>query len=510
MPLLPKAGMHSKTNNTADANRSLLYIFIVFLLSSCVASKGYAPDAKIPPQVMQQDFQFFRNVLEESHPSLYWFQSKDSIDYFFGLAESQLKDSLTERQFRSKLNFVLAKIRCGHTVSRYSKRYSRFLDTANLPLFPLQVKCWKDTIVATSVMSRKPTPLSRGSIVKAINGVPASKLIDTFFNYINGDGYSDQGRYQFLSNRGNFGTLYKNIYGLTPYFRIEYVDSTGATEFTTLPVFEPAEDTSRNISRPIARDRNDEQHTLEIDTSLSSGYMTLNTFSRGNGVPGFFKRSFKTLRKNKIKYLVLDVRSNGGGDAGNSTMLTRYIANEPFKIADSLYAIRRSSKYSSHIKWQPIYWLMMTIVTRKARDNRYHFGYFERHYFSPKRRNHFDGEVFIITGGNSYSATTLFAQKVKGQSNVHIVGEETGGGSYGNSAWMIPEVTLPATRVRFRLPKFRLVMDKELVHEGRGVMPDILASPSVADIRKGKDVKAETVRQIIMTKKAIAAKSAVR
>jgi C-terminal processing protease CtpA/Prc len=512
MQLVRRVGTLSKTNSLRKGwQHWLLYTALAVLVTSCAASKGYYPESKIPPAVLKQDFQFFRNVLEESHPSLYWFEQKDSIDGYFNRVQTGLTDSLTEREFRTRLNYVLAKIRCGHTVSTYSKRYSNFLDTANLPLFPINMKCWKDTLVVTSTLSRKSTPLTRGTVIRAINGIPAPKLIDTFFNFINGDGFSDQGRYQYLSNRGNFGTLYKNVLGLSPYFRFEYIDSTGLTQYTTLPVFDPSEDSTEEFQRRmIMRETREDQRSLEIDTALSSGYMTVNTFSRGNGIPKFFKRSFKTLRKNNIRYLVLDVRSNGGGDAGNSTMLTRYIADKPFKIADSLYAIRRSSKYSAYIKWQPMYWLMMTMVTHKKKDNRFHFGYFERHYFTPKKQNHFDGEVYIITGGNSFSATTLFAQKLKGQRNVRLVGEETGGGSYGNTAWMMPEVTLPKTRIRFRLPKFRLVMDKELVKEGRGVMPDIPASPSVEDIRKGVDVKADMVHRIILNKRSNTAKTMQR
>ncbi len=40
-----------------------------------------------------------------------------------------------------------------------------------------------------------------------------------------------------------------------------------------------------------------------------------------------------------------------------------------------------------------------------------------------------------LIGGNSFSATSLFAQSVRPEENVTIVGEETGGGAYGNSAW---------------------------------------------------------------------------
>jgi hypothetical protein len=83
------------------------------------------------------------------------------------------------------------------------------------------------------------------------------------------------------------------------------------------------------------------------------------------------------------------------------------------------------------------------------------------------------------------------------QENVTIVGEETGGGAYGNSAWLIPEVTLPRTKVRFRLPLFRLVIDKDLPKDGRGVMPEVESKPTSEAIRKGRDYKMDTVLELI-------------
>jgi len=78
-----------------------------------------------------------------------------------------------------------------------------------------------------------------------------------------------------------------------------------------------------------------------------------------------------------------------------------------------------------------------------------------------------------------------------------LVGEETGGGYYGNTAWIIPDVTLPNTGLRFRLPRFRLIIDKDREKNGRGVMPDVMATPSVQAIRKGIDFKVEKVRELI-------------
>ena len=76
------------------------------------------------------------------------------------------------------------------------------------------------------------------------------------------------------------------------------------------------------------------------------------------------------------------------------------------------------------------------------------------------------------------------------------MGEETGGGAYGNTAWMIPDVTLPNTKVRFRLPKFRLVVNKNIPKDGHGVQPDVLALPTVEAIRNGIDYKVEKAREL--------------
>lgn len=230
--------------------------------------------------------------------------------------------------------------------------------------------------------------------------------------------------------------------------------------------------------------------------------MTLSTFGKGYGLRKFFRQSFEALEKNGITHFIVDVRGNGGGNVNNSTLLTRYLANQPFRTADSLYAIQKRSPYYRHI--QNHFWnkLFISFFTKRKKDGRYHFGYFERHYFKPKSRHHFDGKTYIVTGGNSFSATTLFTSALIRQENVIVVGEETGGGAYGNSAWLIPDATLPVTGVRFRLPLFRLVIDKNLSKDGRGVQPEILSLPSMDAIRRNADYKIETVMELIKVDQA--------
>jgi len=62
---------------------------------------------------------------------------------------------------------------------------------------------------------------------------------------------------------------------------------------------------------------------------------------------------------------------------------------------------------------------------------------------------------------------------------------------------MIPDVTLPGTKLRFRLPRFRLVVDKQREKNGRGVIPDVSALPTSEAILKGYDFKTAKARELI-------------
>jgi hypothetical protein len=61
------------------------------------------------------------------------------------------------------------------------------------------------------------------------------------------------------------------------------------------------------------------------------------------------------------------MRGNGGGSVTLSNLLTKYIADKPFKIADSLYALHRTSEYSRYRSERFFTWLFMQFLTRKKK-----------------------------------------------------------------------------------------------------------------------------------------------
>src|SRR5690348_4952382 len=139
-------------------NVALLFVSIL-LFCSCAVSK-YNASKKFPLSQLQEDYSVFRASLEEAHPSLYWYTPKDSMDFFFAVGQSKLRDSLTETQFRIILSYVISKIRDGHASVRPSESAAR-APVLNSP-FPLYIKAWPDTVVVTANLNRKDSAIVRG------------------------------------------------------------------------------------------------------------------------------------------------------------------------------------------------------------------------------------------------------------------------------------------------------------------------------------------------------------
>lgn len=493
----------------------MFVVIAAIILQSCgVGRSSFNPNKKYSLQQVQKDYSLFQNILEEYHPGLYWYTTRDSMDHFFQWGSGRLHDSMTEAEFKNVISYITAKIDCGHTTVRSSKKYLRYLDTVRERSFPLSLKLWPDTAVVAANLFRRDTILKRGTVIKSINYKSVDFINDSLFQFLSADGYNRTHKFQTLSNRLNFGTLYTSVFGVSPSYRVDYLDSSGAIKTIIIPFYNSATDTAlRAFTRPIGAPRRlttqelKEQRllstrSLRIDSINRVAFMNLSSFNRGFHLRKFFRSSFRTLKENKPGYLVIDVRGNGGGSVTNSTFLSRFITDHRFKIADSLYAISNKNRYGHYIQNHFFTRLFLLLFTHRKHDDKYHFRYFERHYFHPKHKNHFNGKVYILTGGNSFSATTLFISSIYKQKNVIVVGEETGGGSYGNTAWLLPDVTLPNTGLRFSLPLFRLVIDKNLPKNGRGIMPDIEVDPTVDAIRRGADYKMDKVMELIRSDKA--------
>ncbi len=484
----------------------LLYTFLILGLFSCAGvNKNYSPVEKYASPALRSDFQLLRNILESKHPSLYWYTSKDSMEFYFQRFYDVINDSMTEQQFAWQVLAPLVdKIHCGHTSVSFSKQYVKWMQGKKSSSFPLYFKVWSDTMAVIGNLNVKDSLFKRGTLVTSINGVRNQDMIRSMFDYLPEDGHANN--INFIRMSANFPYYHRNIYGLSKNYRVTYLDSTGKENFVLLPLYSPAKDSSKQSkslakAAKIVREKKILRYrSLVPDSSGAFSIMNLNSFTRGH-LRHFFRQSFKAMKNNNVQSLVLDLRNNGGGKVGLSTLLTKYIANSPFRVADSLFAKAHTlAPYTRYIKGGFLNTLELLLISKKKSDGMFHNRWLEKQSFHPKK-NKFNGDVYVLTSGPTFSASALFCNAVKGQPNVKLAGEETGGGWYGNSGIMIPDITLPNTKLRVRLPLFRLVQYHHIPEKGSGIVPDIYIGTSYEALLKGYDKKMKVVRDLILSKK---------
>ena len=488
--------------------KNILGFSFVLFLYSCATIKSYNPQKKYSSQQLQQDYSLLRNILEKKHPSLYWYTPKDSMKIYFESYYSIIKDSMTEQEFGWQIIAPLTnKIHCGHTSFSRSKAYNNWATNKKFPSFPLLLKCWNDTMAITNNLNRKDSVLKRGTLITSINGIKNEELTKIMFGYMTEDGYANNVNYLRLSN--NFPYYHRNIFGVSKTYAVTYLDSAGKERLINIPVFDLGTDSSKKskdsiVVKKVKPDKKKSRikrlldlRSLAVDTANNTAIITLNTFSDG-GLRKFYRQTFGYIKRAGIDNVVLDIRSNGGGRIRLSTLLTKYVSRVNFKVADTAFAVTKTLRpYSKYIKQSFINNLGLFFLTKKNKDGLFHFGHWERKVNKPKTTNHYGGNLYVLINGSTFSAAALFSNAVKGQPGVVLVGEESGGGWHGNNGILIPDIVLPNTHIKVRLPLFRLVQYHHVPKNGRGISPDIYIGTNYDALLKGVDYKMQVVMEMI-------------
>jgi hypothetical protein len=402
-----------------------------------------------------------------------------------------IRDSMNESQIRSLLSYAIQPIRCGHTAVLPSKNWEKQITTRST--FPLQLK-WinSDTVFITNMLKGLDSLIRPGDQLLSMNGQSMRYWTDSLLRFLPVDGYSITNAWQTLSN--NAGFYAKRYLGFAEdSLSFVYLDSAGQTHSL---IWQREIDKKKDSARPksnITRKSPDSfsakswQRNYQYDSLSRIGLLTVNTFNNGFGLSRFFRRTFRKIKQNPPEALIVDIRRNGGGNLRHSTLLTKLLSSRSFVLADSVVAPRRVPVMHKGLNQDWARLFFYPFMTKRKADQ-LEVGYFQRHVYRPHRLR-FTHKVAVLTGGSTFSAASLMAGQLKGQDHIVIIGEETGGGNYGNSGILIPDLRLPETGIRVRLPLFKIVADAKRPNNGRGVMPDIVVVPSADDIRLGKDPK---------------------
>jgi C-terminal processing protease CtpA/Prc len=214
----------------------------------------------------------------------------------------------------------------------------------------------------------------------------------------------------------------------------------------------------------------------------------------GKEYPQWMENTFKTLREKGTKALILDLRGNGGGADMYGAMLVSYLTDKPFRYFDHINVKTISPSFKEHSDWRAEREAQLRadmavnpaggyLVTVKL-----HPGVAEQ----PPGKYPFLGKVFVLTDGGSFSTTADFCAVTHHLKRATFIGEETGGGYYGNNSGMQTVVTLPNSKARVRVPMYEY-WNAVPGYDGkrRGTRPDHVVETKAANLLSGVDEQLE-------------------
>ncbi|MBP0903595.1 S41 family peptidase [Mariniflexile gromovii] len=521
-----------------------LLLIVLMLLMSCGSIKKYNEHITQLHSVedLRRDVDKVYKQLQQNHPKLYQYTTKEVLDFKFDSLKTAITAPITSRDFYKKLSPVVAQIKQGHislgSVSkRYTKKEKKALKTRKFEFYDLDFEYLDDKLWVVGTKGKDSTVI--GNEVFKIDNELATDLAKQYKTQFASDGYN-----QTLHNRalGNsFSIFYYKDKGFLDSLKIEFKqkDSLFTKTFRRILKDDKVKKND-SIARIVAKKSTKEekqQNRLEakkkrkehkkrgyiaskkeytrnfdfIGTDSAVAYMKIRAFSNGN-YKKFYKESFKVLDSLKTKNLILDLRDNGGGRIAEVDYLYSYLTDNEYVF---LAPVEVNSRFP-YLKYLlsngnptvlKVFGVLSTIepatlafqyLKTKKKDGKIYFKMKYNKIRKPKNLN-YKGQLYVITNGNSFSASSLLSTHLKANNRAVFVGEETGGAYNGCVAGIYKIYEMPTSKLKIRMGLMQIEAPYKQTPDGYGVKPDIEILPNIEDRNLHKDPELDWILNTINT-----------
>jgi Peptidase family S41 len=444
-----------------------MIIFAMILATRGIAQNAGSPGEKISGAVLRADLAMLKDTLQKIHPGLYRYKSKQFVDHIFDSCSASIRDSMSTPEFYALVCFAIASFEDGHSNARLSKEFlSDYLN--QVKVFPAMTMFIHDR--AFIFCCNQNIDLA-GAELLSINGIPMSGIIQTLFKYIPSDGN--------IASHKNwempefFPLLFNFVYGEKNEFDIKYKSQAGVIKSATLK----ADFLKKMIcGNPFPRPTK----YLDLVYKDNIAVITLRTFFNGflehtgENFKNFLDSAFSDIKQKGIKKLLIDLRGNQGGNDGNGILLYAWLSQKEFIYYASQETTSEKFTKSGHPNLgiqQPI-------------------------------ENNFPGTVYFLIDGRSFSATAEFAAIARSNDRGKFIGDECGGGYYGNTSGDDITLNLPGSPISCRIPMIKYTLDVKKAKPGEyGVMPDFPVERTIMDLIDGKDTQLSYAQELVAKEK---------
>lgn len=495
------------------------------ILASCTSVKEYNKkiEEPIPIVKLKQDVDFANKKLQKFHPNLYWYITKNQLDYKFDSLKQTIKQPLKPSEFYLKLAPIIADVREGHLrlvplEKKLTKKETKKLKNQKglLSRFNYVIQ---DNHLYIKDNAENVGNLKIGTELLKINDVPVTEILNKYRPLVTSDGYNTTYKKYSLARR--FNTYFTLEYGILDSAKIEAklkdsIQNLVLKRETKTKTEKKKEKQDQKLTQekktkgynPITKSFNRNLQFLAKDSSVA--YIKIKSFS-GTYSKKFYKETFATLKKAKTKYLIIDIRDNLGGSLAEINNLYTYFAKEKFKFIKDIEVSSRTSILSTDylsnfptltkplgVISYPLY-MMFSVISTKKKDGKFYI----KDLFPSKKpkSNAYKGETYVLINGSSFSASSVISAKLKADHLATLVGEETGGANDGTVAGIYTTQKLPNSKMKLPIGLFLIQPNIEFSNTMKGVTPNVEIIPTLEEILQKKDVQLNWILNDISSKK---------
>jgi hypothetical protein len=250
-------------------------------------------------------------LLNEIHPGQFMHCNKANFDYCYDSLSKSIKSDITQTDFFCKTQFLVAKIKDGHT---WVDNSILIAGLQNKISFPFSIyKIGSSYIISKSGNPEYDSLI--GSTITKINNKDINTIVKGSSSLMSIDGENIPAINNSLQNF----PFYYSLIDTTSSFRIQLTDKNNVAREMNLDgvLYKSFVKRTRKIVEPIT------QEFLSNNIAV----LTVNTFNIGDfeykkiDYKRYIDNFFKHLAQNNISNLIIDVRNNNGGSAEISNYL---------------------------------------------------------------------------------------------------------------------------------------------------------------------------------------------